>query len=64
MMKLILLLIALVAGMLAPLQAGQLIMALFMDHYGLLGVSVQHLNWQRLTGVILITAQVFLIRKA
>ena len=92
-MKFILLLTALAAGMLAPLQAGlnakmgraindpvyaalisfavltfglvvagQLFMAVFMDHFGLIGLPVQSFSWQRLAGIILITAGVFLIR--
>lgn len=43
--------------------AGQLIMAVFLDHFGLLGVSVQPFGWMRLTGILLITVGVFLIRK-
>lgn len=43
--------------------AGQLTMAVFLDHYGLLGVSVQSFNWQRMAGIFLITAGVILIRK-
>ena len=43
--------------------AGQLVMALFLDHFGLLGVPVQVLSWQRFLGIILITAGVILIRK-
>lgn len=43
--------------------AGQLVMAVFMDHFGLLGVPVHSLGWQRFTGVVLITAGVILIRK-
>jgi len=43
--------------------AGQLIMAVFMDHFGLLGVSIQPLSWQRFAGIALITAGVLLIRK-
>ncbi len=43
--------------------AGQLVMATLMDHFGLLGVSVQSLSWQRLAGIALITAGVILIRK-
>lgn len=43
--------------------AGQLVMALFLDHFGLLGVPVQALSWQRLLGIVLITAGVILIRK-
>jgi len=43
--------------------AGQLVMAVIMDHFGLLGVSVQPLSWQRLGGIALITAGVIVIRK-
>lgn len=43
--------------------AGQLVMAVFLDHFGLLGVSVQPITWQRLTGIALISAGVILIRK-
>lgn len=42
---------------------GQLSMALILDHYGLLGVSVQPVSWQRLFGIILILAGVVLIRR-
>jgi len=43
--------------------AGQLMMAVFMDHFGLLGVSPHALTWQRFAGITLITAGVILIRK-
>jgi transporter family-2 protein len=43
--------------------AGQLVMALFMDHFGILGVPVQSISWQRFVGIALITAGVVLIRK-
>jgi hypothetical protein len=43
--------------------AGQLIMAVFLDHYGLLGVQVQSFNWHRLAGIALITAGVVLFRR-
>lgn len=43
--------------------AGQLLMALLMDHYGLLGVQVQHFNWPRLIGAVLITAGVVVLKK-
>ncbi|SDT83904.1 DMT family transporter [Desulfobacula phenolica] len=43
--------------------AGQMIMAVFMDYYGLLGVPVQAFSIQRLAGIALITAGVILIRK-
>lgn len=43
--------------------AGQLVMALLMDHLGSFGISVQPVNWPRLLGILLITAGVLLIRK-
>jgi transporter family-2 protein len=43
--------------------AGQLIMAVFMDHFGLLGVPVHVFSLQRLAGIVFITAGVILIRK-
>jgi transporter family-2 protein len=43
--------------------AGQLIMAVFMDHFGLLGVPIQSISLQRMAGIALITAGVILIRK-
>lgn len=43
--------------------AGQLSMAVVMDHYGFFGIPVQLFNWPRLLGIALITAGVILIRK-
>lgn len=43
--------------------AGQLLMAVLLDHFGLLGIPVQAFSWQRLLGIALITAGVVLIRK-
>ncbi|HSL61825.1 MAG TPA: DMT family transporter [Desulfotignum sp.] len=43
--------------------AGQLLMAVALDHYGLLGVAVQPISWLRILGIALITAGVVLIRK-
>jgi transporter family-2 protein len=43
--------------------AGQLLMAVALDHYGLLGVPVQPISWLRILGIALITAGVVLIRK-
>lgn len=43
--------------------AGQLLMSVLLDHFGLLGIPVQSFNWQRLVGIVLITAGVILIRK-
>lgn len=43
--------------------AGQLLMAVALDHFGLLGVPVQSISWLRILGIALITAGVVLIRK-
>ncbi|MFK5954267.1 MAG: DMT family transporter [Desulfobacterium sp.] len=43
--------------------AGQLLMAVLMDHFGSFGIHVQPMSWMRLVGIGLITAGVVLIRK-
>lgn len=43
--------------------AGQLAMALYLDHIGAFGIPVQPVNLLRLTGALFITAGVMLIRK-
>lgn len=43
--------------------AGQLSLSLIIDHYGLLGIPVSSLNWQKVLGVLLIIAGVMFIRK-
>jgi len=42
---------------------GQMIISLILDHYGLLGLPVKHINWQRLVGVAFLITGVLLIRK-
>jgi transporter family-2 protein len=42
--------------------AGQLSFSLLLDHYGLLGLPVHAINWQRTMGIILIIGGVLLIR--
>ena len=42
--------------------AGQLGIAVVLDHYGGLGLPVHLLNWPRMAGILLITAGVVLIR--
>lgn len=42
--------------------AGQLVMALVLDHFGLMGMAVQPVTWARLLGVALVIAGVALIR--
>ena len=43
--------------------AGQMLITLVIDHFGLFGVSVKELNIQRFLGAILIMVGVILIRK-
>lgn len=43
--------------------AGQMIVTLVIDHFGLLGVPVKEVNLARLSGILLIIAGVVLIRK-
>ncbi|MBU1193920.1 MAG: DMT family transporter [Proteobacteria bacterium] len=43
--------------------AGQLAMAVLMDHFGWFGIQAQPFNWLRFAGVVLVTAGVVLIRK-
>ena len=43
--------------------AGQMIVTLIIDHYGLLGVPVKEISIARIGGILLITAGVVLIRK-
>ena len=43
--------------------AGQMLVTLVIDHYGLLGVPVKGISLARIGGILLITAGVVLIRK-
>lgn len=43
--------------------AGQMTVSLVLDHYGLLGLPVKQINWQRLLGVAFLVVGVLLIRK-
>lgn len=43
--------------------AGQMLITLVLDHYGLFGVPVKEVNVQRLLGIVLIIGGVILIRK-
>ncbi|MCH2044896.1 MAG: DMT family transporter [Saprospiraceae bacterium] len=42
--------------------AGQLGLSLIMDHFGLLGIPIHSVNWQRISGILLIIGGVLLIR--
>lgn len=52
-----------VAMTISLIIAGQMVAALVMDHYGLLGVPVKEMNLWRIAGVFLIVAGVVLIRR-
>ena len=41
---------------------GQMVLSLVLDHFGLLGVPLHHINWQRIVGVLLLIGGVLLIR--
>lgn len=43
--------------------AGQMLMSVVMDHFGLLGVPVREVTFARFGGILLITAGVILVRK-
>jgi transporter family-2 protein len=43
--------------------AGQMLVTLVLDHFGLLGVPVKEISFARIGGMLLITAGVILIRK-
>ena len=43
--------------------AGQMVVTLVIDHFGLLGVPVKEISFARIAGMLLITAGVILIRK-
>jgi len=42
---------------------GQMVISLILDHYGLLGLPIKTINWQRLLGVAFLITGVLLIRK-
>lgn len=43
--------------------AGQMVVSIVFDHFGLLGLPVKQVNWQRIVGVVLLVAGVLIIRK-
>ena len=43
--------------------AGQMLVTLVIDHFGLLGVDVQPISWARFAGILLISGGVVLIRR-
>lgn len=42
--------------------AGQLSVSLLLDHYGLLGLPIHEVNWQRIAGIVLVIGGVVIIR--
>ncbi len=42
---------------------GQMLISLILDHYGMLGLPVKQINWQRLLGATFLIVGVLLIRK-
>jgi transporter family-2 protein len=48
--------------MVALFVTGQMAAAMVMDHYGMLGLPVHHVNGQRIAGAVLLLAGVALIR--
>ena len=42
---------------------GQVVAAIIIDHFGLLGATVHLINWKRLIGVCLMIAGIFMVKK-
>ena len=51
------------ANMFVLVVAGQLITAVFMDHFGLLGMAVKPINLQKTIGILLLVAGAYLVNK-
>ena len=51
------------ANMICLIVAGQLLTAMLLDHYGLLGFKLHQINGWRIAGGLLIVAGVYLIVK-
>ncbi len=52
-----------VALMFSLIVAGQMLITLFFDHYGILGVPIKTINLPRILGVLLVIAGVILVRR-
>ena len=50
-------------ALLALLLAGQLVSGLLADHFGVLGFPQHPVSWQRITGVVLLLAGVWLVMR-
>jgi transporter family-2 protein len=51
------------ANMVALIVAGQIVSALFFDHFGMLGFAQHSINWGRIIGSVMLIGGVFLIVK-
>lgn len=52
-----------VTTLFAALLAGQLVISVILDHYGILGLNSQKIDIQRLIGIFLLIAGVYFIRR-
>ena len=52
-----------VTTLFAALLAGQLVISVILDHYGILGLNSQKIDLQRLIGISLLIAGVYFIRR-
>ncbi len=50
-----------VTTFMAAVVAGQLVISLLLDHYGLLGLTAKAISWQRLLAAVLIVSGVLLL---
>jgi transporter family-2 protein len=51
------------SNMFVIIITGQLLTALIMDHYGLLGMPVQQISWNKVGGMLLLVAGAYLVNK-
>lgn len=51
-------------GFLVCVVAGQMVVSVLVDHFGLMGLGARPVNWSRLAGVALILGGVFLVVQA
>jgi len=42
---------------------GQIVLAMIIDHFGWLGISIHHINWKRLLGALLMIIGLIIIKK-
>lgn len=51
------------ANMFVLIVAGQLVMAVIMDHFSMLGMKESSITWQKVLGVLLVIAGAYLVNK-